>query len=276
MILNPPKSRNRYPIPLGMMDTQDPIRVPKSRIKAFPESEKKNIAGTRMVKKPVDTKGLITSGSVKPFINILKGSVVSIVRIPVPIGKNLYLELRPRNFKGKSTSTIFIQDASKRHIRLDYGYNKRTGSVDYHWQQEKGLSETFKITNHQPAGKWGKWLYRLGKTTKYIGRIFVVFALITDIYHITIAEKPLRRASRATGGWVIGIRGCKQVGSWGAAFGYRLHPLFGTIILGGLGCVAGGIGGGYLGDRMGSEVYDLAETGYYRILQPEQTEYFDN
>jgi len=265
-------------MPLGMMDMQDPMPISGSMIRANKQSlqpRKKSIAVTKEVNQSGDAKKPVTSGSVKLFPRILKGSLVSVVRIPVPIeGQNLYLELRPRNFKGKSTSAIFIQDASKRHIRLDYGYNKSTGQIDYHWNQ-KGLSKTFKVTNHQPAGQWGKRLYKLGKT-KYVGTTFIVFVALTDIYDIVVAEKPLRQISKVAGSWSLAFVGCQRVGSLGAGVGFWINPLFGTIILGGLGCIAGGIGGGFLGDWTGGEAYDFAETYYYRILQPERVESFDN
>ncbi len=264
--------KNRSPGPLGIRDTQDPISGAK--ISTHSQKPKKSEL-TQEVNQSVDTEELITSGLAKPFSRrcLMKGSLVSVVRIPVPIAKHtLYLELRPRNFKGKSTSAVFIQDASKRHIRLDYGVNKSTGKIDYHWNQAKGLSETFNVTNHLPAGQWGKCLYRLAKTTKYVGTTFVVLAAITDTYEIVVAEKPLRQIAKVAGSWSSAIVGCQRMGSLGAGLGFRIHPLFGTIVGGGLGCVAGSLGGSFLGDWTGGEAYDLAETYYYRILQPERIE----
>jgi len=73
--------------------------------------------------------------------------LAAVVRIPVPGTNGLAVELGPRGWtpKGGSTSTIFIQDITgKRHLRLDYGYNVKTKTVDYHWNQ-KGTANTFKI-----------------------------------------------------------------------------------------------------------------------------------
>lgn len=53
------------------------------------------------------------------------------IRIPVPDSNGLAIELSPRGHvpKSGSTSTLFIQDKSgKRHLRLDYGYNKVSGN----------------------------------------------------------------------------------------------------------------------------------------------------
>ena len=84
----------------------------------------------------------------------------SVTRIPVP-GTGLYIELTPRGRipKGGSTSALFIQDeAGKRTLRLDYGINKVTGKVDYHWNQ-KGTFAEFGIEGHTPAGSAGEALF---------------------------------------------------------------------------------------------------------------------
>jgi hypothetical protein len=63
----------------------------------------------------------------------------SVVRIPVPGTQGMAIELGPRGWtpKGGSTSTLFIQDVvGKRNLRLDYGYNVKTGTVNYHWNQK--------------------------------------------------------------------------------------------------------------------------------------------
>lgn len=273
--MTPPKLKTRTPNPLGMMNAQDPMF--KAMIRLKDPAFKPPLTCIKPLKEEtqaVETETLIIGGSVKPFTRLLKGSLVSVVRIPVPItGQNLYLELRPRNFKGQSTSAIFIQDVNKRHVRLDYGYNKSTGQIDYHWHQAKGLSETFKVTNHLPTGHWGKWLYRVGKTTKYVGTTFVVFAVVTDMIDIVIAEKPLQQLSKVAGAWSTAFIGCQRMGALGSRLGFRINPLFGTILGGGLGCIMGSMGGHFLGDWAGNKAYHLAETYYYRVLQPEQIEY---
>jgi hypothetical protein len=87
----------------------------------------------------------------------------SIIRIPIPNSNGLCIELRPRGYvpKGGSTSTLFFQDiAGKRHLRLDYGYNIQTKTIDYHWNQT-GTHANFGINDHAPAGRVGATLYRL-------------------------------------------------------------------------------------------------------------------
>jgi len=53
------------------------------------------------------------------------GGIAAVVRIPVPGNGKLGIEFFPRNFKGDSTSTLFIQNIKgNKTLRLDYGYNK--------------------------------------------------------------------------------------------------------------------------------------------------------
>ena len=69
----------------------------------------------------------------------------SIVRIPVPGTGGLAIELRPRGWtpKAGSTSSLFIQDLSgKRHLRLDFGFDKVSQIHEWHWNQ-KGTAATF-------------------------------------------------------------------------------------------------------------------------------------
>ena len=56
----------------------------------------------------------------------------SIVRIPIPNTNGLCIELRPRGYipRDSSTSTLFFQDKTgKHHLRLDYGYNIKTKTI---------------------------------------------------------------------------------------------------------------------------------------------------
>ncbi len=62
--------------------------------------------------------------------------LTSVIRIPLPGSSNLAIEFAPRNCPGKSTLALFIQDvAGKKVLRLDYGYNMKTKTYDYHWNQ---------------------------------------------------------------------------------------------------------------------------------------------
>ena len=116
---------------------------------------------------------------------------VSVVRIPVLGSNSLFVELKPRGFvpKSGSTSSLFIQDTTgNRHLRLDYGYNKTTGKVDYHWNQ-KGTHADFGITDHTQAGKGGKALHKGAKYLKYGGKVLLVVGVAADVYSIVVAKK---------------------------------------------------------------------------------------
>ena len=195
------------------------------------------------------------SGSI-PF----GAGVGSLVRIPIPGTGNLAIELRPRGFTpaGGSTSTLFFQDVSgKRHLRLDYGYNKATNSIDYHWNQ-KGTHNRFGIANHQPAGRGGGVLYKSARYYKYAGRAFLLAGVMTDGYSIVTASKPLQRATEVATGWAGAWVGCKVVGAGGATVGSFGGPK-GTAIGGVGGCIIGGIAGYWVGEETGAMVYEWAE-----------------
>lgn len=183
------------------------------------------------------------------------------MRIPVPGTNGLAIELKPRGRipAGGSTSTLFIQDATgNRHLRLDYGYNAQTKTIDYHWNQ-KGTNAFFKIQNHTPAGSSGEGLYKASRYFRYGGRLLVVVGVGMDVYSIVTASKPIRRASEVVTGWAGAWAGCEVFGGAGAAGGTAVAPGPGTAIGGVGGCIIGGIGGYWLGSKAGGAVYDWAE-----------------
>jgi hypothetical protein len=193
----------------------------------------------------------------------------SVVRIPVPGTNGLCLELRPRGKvpAGGSTSTIFIQDAAgKRHLRLDYGYNKTTQTVDFHWNQ-KGTHSNFGITDHKTAGRAGAAAYRAAKYFRYAGRVLLVAGALIDAISIVQANNRLRRSSEVVTGWAAGWIGCKTVGAIGAGAGTAATPGLGSVAGGFLGCVIGGIGGYAAGSSLGGQVYDWAEGTLFVPLQ---------
>ena len=191
----------------------------------------------------------------------------SIVRIPVPGTRGLAIELRPRGWTpaGGSTSTLFLQDPTgKRHLRLDYGYNVATKTVDYHWNQ-KGTFPELGVRDHSTVGTSGKVAYQAAKYFKYAGRVLVVVGVAVDAVSIVQASKPLRRASEVVAGWAAAWAGCKVVGAGGAAAGLLASPL-GSAVGGIGGCIIGGIGGYYAGSAIAGEVYDWAEGTFFTPL----------
>jgi hypothetical protein len=193
----------------------------------------------------------------------------SIVRIPIPKTNGLYIELRPRGrvrtASGKSSSTLFFQDPTgKRHLRLDFGENITTKTIDYHWNQ-KGVHSVFKISDHTPAGRSGEIAYNATKYFRYGGRVLIVVGAATDLVSIVQANKKLRRASQVVAGWAAAWAGCKVVGAGGALIGSAASPI-GTAVGGIGGCIIGGAAGYYVGSGVAGEVYDWAEDTVFMPL----------
>jgi hypothetical protein len=191
--------------------------------------------------------------------------VSSVARIPVPGSNGLFVELSAHGWVPKtgSTSTLFIQDSKGgRHLRLDYGYNKVTGAIDYHWNQS-GTFERFGISNHTPAGVGGEALYRGAKYIRYGGRVLLVAGLALDVYSIVVAKKRWRQAARVASGWAGSWLGCEAVGAGGAGLGTFVEPGGGTAVGALAGCVVGGIGGYAGASWAAGRVYDWVEETYF-------------
>jgi hypothetical protein len=197
----------------------------------------------------------------------------SVVRIPIPGTPGLCLELTPRGRipRGGSTSTIFIQDsAGKRHLRLDFGENPVTKTVDYHWNQ-RGTHQFFGLSDHSAAGGTGRLAYGAAKYFRYAGRVLLVAGAAVDIVSIVYASRPLRRASEVVAGWAGAWIGCEVAGAGGAAVGTALTPGVGTAAGGFLGCIVGGLGGYVGGASVGAAVFDWAEdTVFFPVAQVSQ------
>jgi hypothetical protein len=194
-----------------------------------------------------------------------------IVRIPVPGTNGLCIELSPRGWvpKSGSTSTLFFQDPTgKRHLRLDYGYNVKSKTIDYHWNQ-KGTQAEFGIADHTPVGQAGEVAYNAARYFRYAGRVLIVVGVAVDVVSIVQASRPMRRASQVVAAWAASWAGCEAVGAGGAALGTLASPI-GTAIGGIGGCIIGGIGGYYGGSVLGGDVYDWAENTFFSPL-PEVT-----
>ncbi|MBN9124946.1 MAG: hypothetical protein J0I60_09530 [Nitrosospira sp.] len=191
----------------------------------------------------------------------------SVIRIPIPGTNGLAIELSPKGFipRGGSTSTLFFQDsAGRRLLRLDYGFNRTTNTIDYHWNQ-RGTFADFNIADHSAAGRSGLAAYHIVKYFRYAGRVVIVAGMVIDIVSIAQASKPLKRASEVAAGWAGAWVGCKVIGAGGAAIGTLASPL-GTAVGGIGGCIIGGIGGYRGGSILASEVYDWAEGTFFKPL----------
>jgi len=191
----------------------------------------------------------------------------SLVRIPIPGTDGLAIELRPRGFipSGGSTSTLFFQDSTgKRHLRLDYGYNVKTNTIDYHWNQ-KGTFANFGVTGHSAAGRAGQIVYSTAKYFKYAGRVLGIAGVAIDAVSIVQASKPLKRASEVVAGWAGAWAGCKVIGAGGAAIG-TTGSVFGIAVGGIVGCIIGSASGYVGGSILAGEVYDWVEGTFFTPL----------
>ncbi len=212
---------------------------------------------------PVSPNNVPMSGAIPVGVG-----AASVVRIPVPGTNGLAIEFKPRGRVPAtgSTSTLFIQGIDgKRHLRLDYGYNVKTQSVNYHWNQ-KGTNANFGITDHTPVGNAGRAAYQGAKYFRYAGRVLLVVGVVVDVVSIVQASKPLRRTAQVVTAWASAGLGCRAVGAGGAALGTAIEPGGGTAIGGIGGCILGGIGGYWAGEKISGYIYDWAEGTFFSPL----------
>ncbi|AFK55468.1 hypothetical protein [Tistrella mobilis] len=192
----------------------------------------------------------------------------SVVRIPIPgtPGFAVGLETNDSRRRGRSTSTLFLQDITgKRVLRLDYGYNPRSGCIDYHWNQDR-VHKIFGVSDHTPGGRIGALAYESARAYKYGGRVLVIAGVAIDMYSIVVADRPIRRTVQVVSGWTGAWLGCRGVGQLGAMAGTFVEPGLGTGVGALGGCIVGGIGGYALGEAVSGEVYDWAADTFFTPL----------
>lgn len=195
--------------------------------------------------------------------------LAGVVRIPIPGTNGLGIELTPGprawTPKGGTTSAIFFQDeAGRRMLRLDYGFNKVTETIDYHWNQ-KGTKDVFGVTGHTPAGRGAGAAFHVAKAFHYAGRRLIVLGAVLDGISIVEANRPLRRASQVVAGWAAAWVGCKVVGAGGAAAGLLASPL-GSVVGGFGGCIIGSVAFYQGGALVAGEIYDWSEDTFFKPL----------
>jgi hypothetical protein len=200
------------------------------------------------------------------------GGIGSVVAIPVPGTNGLAISLKPNGYvpPGGSTSTLFIQDVTgRRHLRLDYGFNKNTGKVDFHWNQ-KGTFNEFGIRDHTPVGRAGAGLDKGARYFKYGGRALLVIGLALDGYEVVTSDRPFRQLGVVAAGWVGAWAGCKVGGAIGAAVGTAIEPGGGSAVGGFAGCFIGGAAGYWAGKKLMAEGIDYAEGHVFHNVEEQQ------
>lgn len=211
--------------------------------------------------------GIVPSSGMIPYAV----GQASVVRIPIPNTNGLCIEFKPRfpgawRPKGGSTSTLFFQDMTgKRYLRLDYGFNENTKTINYHWNQ-KGTNANFGISGHTPVGEVEAFAYKAAKYFRWGGRVLMVVGIAIDVISIVQASKPLKRATEVVAGWAGAWAGCKVVGAGLGTVGTLIEPGLGTAIGGVGGCIIGGAGGYFVGSTIAGEVYDWAEDTFFTPL----------
>jgi hypothetical protein len=194
------------------------------------------------------------------------GGLAAVIRIAIPGYKNLAIELSPRNFAGRSTSSLFFQDLSgKRVLRLDYQYNARTRTIDYHWTQG-GTFENFGIADPTPAGAPGAALYRGARVFKYLGRAIAIVGAMGDFVSVVTASNPLRRSTQVITAWALAYAAAETTGPAGALRGTPFGPP--GIPIGGIVFAIGGGSAGYtMGEIAGADVYDWGNATFQHLSE---------
>jgi RHS repeat-associated protein len=157
-------------------------------------------------------------------------------------------------FKG-STSVFFLnrlpEGKSFKGLRLDYGFNKTTSSVNWHWNQ-KGSFADFLIADHAVASANAA---RAGVLLKYGGiasRGLLAVGVAVDAYSLTTQaytsfqtgewSNTTTEAARIAGGWAGAWAGAEALGTAGAWLGAPFGPA---------GMAVGGFVGGLVGGALG-------------------------
>jgi hypothetical protein len=198
-------------------------------------------------------------------------SAGALLRIPIPGTNGLAVELTPRGFMPQSGTThfLFIQDITgKRHLNLDFSFNKNSQIIAWHWNQ-KGTFKLFGIPDHTSTGPAEQALGAFARYYKYAGRVFVVGGAAIDLYSIVTSSRPLRRSVQVVAGWSFAAAGCRAVGAGGAALGTVVEPGLGTAVGGFLGCALGAFIGYRAAEAASGYLYDWAEETVFTPLAPE-------
>lgn len=168
--------------------------------------------------------------------------------------------------KGGTTSVAFMyrKGNPKKMYRLDFDKIKmgpQQGQMGWEHNQE-GVAKVLQltVTNHQPAGGWGRALGTAARIYKWGGRALFVAGLVGSALEVYYAENKKRAIAKVAGG----LGGAWAGAEGGALLGAKIGRLFSPLGAG-IGAAIGGLIGGGLGAWGGSEA-----TGYVwdRVIEP--------
>ena len=177
---------------------------------------------------------------------------------------------RARLPPGGTTSVFFVSRAANpnKMYRLDYDFLKegpRFGQRGFEHNQE-GVAKILKlgVTNHQPAGGWGRLAGRACQIFKFGGVPLFIYGVGKDVVSLYSALDRGRAAIQAAGRLAGGI----PAGLVGAARGAKLGARAGPVGAG-AGFLLGGLLFGWFGAMLGEAV---ADWGYCRLFIPLEAE----
>ena len=211
---------------------------------------------------PPDDKGLASAtGAGVGSVIVYEGK--TLVKIG---GTQFYISGKPPDYwKGKTTSVLFVvnKNEPKKMYRLDYDVLKNGPKAGVKgWEHnQKGVAKVLglDVTNHQPAGGWGRAAGRAILVFKWGGRAFFVIGIgseVVEVYRALDRRRAVVGAVASIGG---GAAGAMAGAAGGARFGSRWGP-WGAVIGGAVGGVAGGIAGAKVAKAAAQMAYDLFVT----------------
>ncbi len=192
-------------------------------------------------------------------------------------GTDFYISGKPPDYwKGKTTSVLFVvnKNEPKKMYRLDFDVLKQGPKAGVKgWEHnQKGVAKVLglKVTNHQPAGGWGRAAGHAIRVFKWGGRALFVVGVASELVEIYYALDKTRAvigavasigggAAGAAGGAYAGARVGKFLGVWGAVGG----------------AVIGGVAGGWAGAKIAKAAAQTAYDYFVTPLEKEEWIAFD-
>ena len=198
----------------------------------------------------------------------LAAGIGGAMQIPIWGSSGYAIRLRPY-YPGTTSSFLFIQGPRRnRFLRLDYGHNIASGSIDYHWNQRGSSAQFGGTTNHMTIPRsQGHVAWVTARTLRVAGRPLILVAAALDAISIVRASDPLRRATEVAAGWAGAAAGCRVAGGVAGRVGMLSGNPLVAAGAGIGGCLVGAFVGYWAAERAASAVYGWVQGT--RFLQGE-------